>query len=738
MNRMKSIAMLGGAAMSLALSAQAQAQAQDTAPAPTAAQPEPQAEQGAMVGEIIVTANRRTERLQDVPVAVAAYGAQELRSSGALNVQDLGNLTPGLTIANQSAGITPFIRGIGSVDNTLGQESAIAVYVDGVYYSSPYASLFSFNNIERVEVLKGPQGTLFGRNATGGLIQVITRDPSHTPTLEGSFSYGNYQTVRAQAYVSGPLSDTLAMDLAVMKSYQGKGYGWNHTRNSEVGFGGNDNAIRSKLMWTPDDATTVKLTGDYSLTTDSDQGSAKTYLPGSLSSLDGLGAPGGWWDVRGGAYEAIRTEQYGGALHIEHDFNGANLVSISAYRRAKVIQSFDNDATPIVALDAYIDSQKTRTFTQEVQLMSDSSSPIRWILGGFYLNDKSSFAAPNGLGLFGSAVGTAALIQNTIETRSWSAFGEVTVPLGEKTEITGGLRYTSDQRKVYGKTDVLTDSYPGAPLLVSVPSTSQKFTEDQPSWRAVINHKFMPDIMVYASYNRGFKSGNFNAVSANDAPFKSEKVDAYELGLKSQLFDRKLRFNLAAFYYKYNNLQLSVLQGFNLTTVNAANSRIMGMDLDGEFVATRDLRLRFGLSVLDTEFTSFPNAQCSSRSPEGLTSQFTCNATGNSLTRSPKFTATLSPSYGIDTDMGRFDISATYVYNSGFFWEPDNRIKQPSYSLLSGQIGWTEKDGHLGVKAFAKNLTNEKYALWMVAFAFGDEYAAAPPRTYGVEVNFKF
>lgn len=728
---------MGSAAMLLAFPSAAYAQGEAATPAPLVADAADDADQGG-VSDIVVTANRREERLQDVPIAVSAYGAAELRQSGANTVQDLGNLTPGLTIANQSAGITPFIRGIGAVDNTLGQEGAVAVYVDGVYLPSVYASLFSFNSIERVEVLKGPQGTLFGRNATGGLIHVITRDPGQDPAFEGSVSYGNYDTVKAQAYLAGPISDTLAVSVAGIYSYQGDGFGRNVTLDRDVGFAGDDRAIRGKLVWTPGDDTTVKLSGDYSLTKHSDLGSAKTFLPGSVSTLDGLGAPGGWWDVRGGAIEGIRTQQYGTSLHIDHDFGGVSLVSISSWRKSKVVQAFDNDATPIVALDAYIDSQKTRTITQEVQLLSDPANDLKWIVGGFFLDDRSAFAPPNGLGLFGSAVGTAVLIQNTIKTRSYSIFGEVTVPLGEKTELTGGIRYTSDKRTIFGKTDVLAASVPGSPLVVSIPSPTQSDTENKPSWRAVLNHNFAPDVMGYLSYNRGFKSGNFNAVTAADAPFRSETVDAFEAGLKSELFDRHLRLNIAGFYYKYRNLQLSVLQGFNLTTINAANSRIFGVDLDGEIAATDDFRIRFGASYLDTKFEDFPNAQCSSRSPAGITTQFVCDAGGNSLTRSPKFTATISPSYDIQTDFGRINLSATYVYNSGFFWEPDNRIKQPSYSLLSGQVGWTDPTDKFGAKIFAKNLTNEKYALWMVAFAFGDEYAAAPPRTYGVELNFKF
>lgn len=715
------------------------AQAQD-APLPAAdeqaAQPQEADESG--IGDIIVTATRREERLQNVPIAISAFGAAELEAAGAENVQDLAAVTPGLTISNQSAGITPFIRGVGAVDNTVGQEGAVAVYVDGVYYPSVYASLFSFNNIQRIEVLKGPQGTLFGRNATGGLIHVFTLDPKQQRTMSGSVSFGNYETVRAQAYVSGGITSDVAIDLAVLKSYQGEGFGRNVTRGNDVGFAGDDTAIRSKLVWTPSSGTEIKLAGDYSLTEHSDLGSAKTFLPGSVSTLDGIGRIGDFHDVRGGAYEFIETEQWGASLNITQDLGGPSLVSLSAIRDTKVTQNFDNDATPIVFLDAYIDAQFTRTYMQELQLQSDPSSPVRWILGGFFLDDSSEFGDPLGLGLIGGAVGTGVLIKNKIKTRSYSVFGETTVPLGASTSITAGLRWTFDKRSISGRTDVLDSSSPDGNIILSIPSVSQSFNENKPTWRLVLDHKFTDDIFVYASYNRGFKSGNFNTVSAADAPFRSETVDAYEVGLKSQILDNRLRFNAAAFYYSYSNLQLSVLSGSFLSTTNAANSTIMGIDLDGEAAITDQFRVRFGAAFLDTKFDEFPNAQCSRREPSGMTVQFACDAGGNDLTRSPRTTFNISPSYELETDAGRFNATMNYSYNSGFFWEPDNRLKEPSYSLLSAQIGWTDPTDTYGLKLYGKNLTNTEYTLWTVAFALGDEYAAAPPRTYGVELSFKF
>jgi iron complex outermembrane receptor protein len=244
--------------------------------------------------------------------------------------------------------------------------------------------------------------------------------------------------------------------------------------------------------------------------------------------------------------------------------------------------------------------------------------------------------------------------------------------------------------------------------------------------------------MLYGSYNRGFKSGNFNTVSAADEPFDSEIIDAYEIGIKTMSLENRLRFNAAAFYYDYQNLQLAVLTGSFLTTQNAADSEIMGLDFDGEFLATDRLRVRFGASYLNTEYTKFPAAQCSSRSPAGITTQFPCDVSGNNLARTPELTLNIGLFYNIPTSVGEFDLSGTYAYNDGFFWEPDNRIEEPSYSLVNAEVSWTSTDSRWGASVYGRNLLDEEYAIWRTAFALGDAYAAAPPSQYGAEFRFKF
>lgn len=737
--QIKSSLLLATASFALALGTQAHAQ--------DAANSEPQnAEDTGGVQDIIVTATRRGENLQDVPISVSAFSASDLAATGTSNAQDLAAVTPGLTMANQSAGITPFIRGVGAVDNTVGQEAAVATYVDGVYISSVYGSLFTFNNIERVEVLKGPQGTLFGRNATGGLIHVITKDPSQSTSMQGAVSYGNFETVGAKAYVTGGITDTIAADLAVVYKYQGEGWGRNVNLGRDVGFGGNDFAIRSKVLFSPSEATTIKLSGDYSQSKGSDIGSMKDVLQGAVSNLDNLGPTAGFYNNRAGYDEYVNTKQWGGSLNIKQDFGGISLVSTTAYRDTKVVQAFDNDATPVRAIDVLIDNQYAKTFSQEVQLLSDSASTIQWIVGAFYMDDESGFADPVGLGLYGTDVGgTGVLIKNVIKTKSISAFGEVTFPLGEKTQIIVGGRYTKDKRSVSGRTEIVTsnvipgEATPSGVVFLTLPATPASFSKGQPTWRAILNHKFNEDIMAYASYSRGFKSGNFNTTAAGDVPFGPEKLDAFEVGLKSDCLDGRLRFNAAAFYYKYDGLQLNKLSGSTLLTTNAASATIKGIDFDGELALIDALRIRFGGALLDAKFDDFTGAQFSVRNPNGTTTLLQGgDLSGNRLTRSPKATFNIGAFVNIPTNFGSIDANVNYVHNSGYFWEPDNRLKQDAYGLLNAQLGWKDPDSNLGLKLFAKNLTKTEYDVWQVATGNGDLHAPASPRTYGAELSFSF
>jgi len=698
---------------------------------------QPSLSQSLQLEEVIVTATRRAESLQDVPIAISVFNSEDLEASGIQTIQDLEAQTPGLTVTKQAGGVSVFLRGIGAIDNSAGQESAVATYVDGVYIPSLFGALFSFNNIDRVEVLKGPQGTLFGRNATGGLVHVITKDPSHEPQIKGSLNYGNYDTIGGNLYGTVGLSETVAADMALLFREQGEGYGRNITTGKEVGFLGDEFGLRGKFLITPSERTSITFTYDY-YQSEGDIGSAKNSLPGSALLVDGSTYSGDFYNARGDFESFFETDVWGTALTVTHEFDNFDVKSITSYRDMIVVQQFDNDLTEQAVFNVRVDEQQYETVTQEFQVTSKSDSSFSWIIGAFFLHDESGFGGNNGLGLLGRDLGTGVQIKNKIETTSYSIFGESKFTLTDQTNLTAGIRWTNDEREISGRTEILDASSPDANVILTIPAQSANFDEGEPSWRLVLEHSFTEDVMLYGSYNRGFKSGNFTTTDASSAPFQSEKIDAYEIGLKSQLLENRLQLNAAVFFYDYTNLQVPNFENSLLVTSNAGEAEIKGIDFDAEFLLTERLRLRFGGSYLDTEYTDYSNSPCSSRSPDGTTVQFFCDATGNKLVRSPELTYNMTVFYNIPSDIGDFDVTVAYAYNDGFPWETDNRLKESSYNLMNAEISWTSQNGHLGASVFAKNLLDEEYSVWSLALNYGDMYTMAPPRTYGVELKFSF
>ncbi len=353
----------------------------------------------AQMEEVVVTATRRDESQQTVPISITALSSDRLAAARVEGVRDLGFVTPGLNMNGRSNVWIPYIRGIGAQDTSGGQEASVSIYIDGVYMSSPHAGALSFNNIERVEVLKGPQGTLFGRNSTGGLINVITRDPGDALEAFGKVGFGDYETYSAQLYVGGPLTDTLAADIALNYSEQNEAFGRNVFSGREIATDGDEGA-RTKWVWTPGDATKLTWTADYQKR-DTGQGDNRSLMPGSLGS-DGTVHAGGFRDVNMNFPANGETDgyirNYGTMLKVQHSFSSVDLVSISAYREIEQFNEFDNDALPSSVVEAIQRFNETRTFTQEFQLLSgDDDSDLSWIVGLFYLDDKSGYEDPLGL-----------------------------------------------------------------------------------------------------------------------------------------------------------------------------------------------------------------------------------------------------------------------------------------------------------------------------------------------------
>jgi iron complex outermembrane receptor protein len=675
--------------------------------------------------------------MQDVPITVSAVTADTLQTLGAIDVLDLASTAPGLYVGRQLASPLIYLRGIGTTSTQGGQESPTALYVDGVYYAELPGLNFSFNNIERIEVLKGPQGTLFGRNATGGLVQIVTKDPAKDPSLDIGFTVGNYETYGGKLYATTGIGDNLAADIAFVGSDQGEGWGRNLTLDVETGLT-DDYGVRSTWLWTPSDATSVRASVDYTKT-ETTVGLSRQPAPGSLTLLTGLGPPGDIYDDLSNIENNEEIEAVGAALKISHSFDAVDFVSITGYRDTDTDIAFDQDNTPLPLVNAPI-FYKTEQFSQELQLLSTDSERFDWILGVYYLDLDFDYELQlNGLAFStpppgGPGVGCCDDRHSRQTVKSYAGYAQGTLAVGDASNITAGIRYTSDEREFRG-----TDSFTEIGLVIPS-SAPPKVTQEEPTWRLSFDHRFSDELLMFASYNRGFKSGLYNMVNLAQPAVESEIVDAYEVGFKSDLADDRVRLNGAVFFYNYDDLQIQVINAGLTVLDNAAKAEVMGAELELQAAPTDNLRVYVGLAYLDTEFTEFPNAQLSTPRdafPFG-NDVTTGSAEGNELVRAPDFNGSLAINYDIPTSNGTWGINGSYVYTGSFFWEPDNRRDEDAYGLLNAQLGWRSPSEAVHVYLFGRNLTDEEYSQFVSDGGLGDSSTYAAPLTYGLGVDLSF
>ena len=548
--------------------------------------------------EIVIVAQKRSENLQNVPITISTVSGSQLTSVAATSITALADVTPGLQMTTSQGSLSPHIRGVGSdIPNV---ENSVALYLDGVYIASPSAALLSLNSVQQVETLKGPQGTLFGRNATGGAILIETRDPTQSFSSNMDVGYGNFQTAMLDGYVAGGLVPNLAADMAMHVSHQGEGYGQNLETGSDISQTNLDLALRSKWVWTPSDTDSVHLIFDYARR----YGSSATpdYIPkGTYPSFlqyppvtTPIPHP---YDINTFLDPSDSLGTGGVSARYDHLMSWGKFVSISAYRDQSFDVKFDITLTPATSIqvpvpfppfslivplptvDALVhDSQ----ISQEFQLVSPDNYAVPWLswVGGlYYFHDLeeqvNSFSE--------------------VETNSYSGFAESHIEFLPGSHLTLGLRYTDEEKALS-----VTSGYGGAPLTPSPITWFSKLT-----YRIGLDRKFDNGLLIYASKNLGFKSGGYNSTQPSLAAFDPETLDAYEVGAKSELFDHKVRFNGAAFYYDYSGIQLNKLTPNNqIQFYNGPAATSYGADLDLEAQVTHTLKLMLGASYIHARFTS--------------------------------------------------------------------------------------------------------------------------------------
>jgi iron complex outermembrane recepter protein len=706
-------------------------------------------------GDIVVTAQRRSERLRDVPISITAIPQQTLIAAGVNSTVDIQRLTPGVQLPFYGGFLQPAIRGISSAGAGLGDSSNVAVYVDGIYQPSESGQLIDLPDVQQVEVLKGPQGTLYGQNAAGGAIIVNTLAPSFDLTGRLSASYGNYDDKSVRGYVSGPIvADVVAVSLAGAFEDRG-GFNRDLLRGGHDG-GLNSKLLRGRVLLKPTGNLSLTFGGYYSRRLDNGIYAGQPIGPGTplgYAFADAFGIPIAKPDApHEFALNDVPTTEiktYGFNLLGKLDLDFGTISTVSAYADVKVHDIADADYTAVNLGSVSDLTIKNRSFIQEVNFTSRKLGRLSVSAGLFFLALKESYAPDTFVGYSTDAITaypTIAMPAYTLaeygfnRKRSYAAFVELGYDLTDNLNLTVGGRYSYEtQQTAYNHQDVLG---PGVgDTLIPDPRGKVAFKRFTP--RATIRYALTATQNVYASYSQGFKSGYVNAADSPipplTAPVKPEKVFAYEVGYKGRPTSA-IAINIAAFYYDYKDLQVYTYAPPLEYYRNAASARIKGIDGDITFTVSRDLTFTAGGAYLDAHYLKFPNAV--SYVPNALGFGYDVEAldvSGNRLPRAPKFSGNASINYGFDTSAGRIGAFINGTYNSGISYDAAGTVKQGAYALLDAQVSFSP-DALKGLRfvAWGKNLTNHNYLSSVLEsqFVLGGSYA--DPRTYGVRVEFAF
>lgn len=750
----------------------AHAQAQDnsaSAPAATAAVPQATNAQGG-IEDIVVTAQRQQSSVQKTPIAITAVGGELLKDRGIADLDALTRSIPNVNFTRLASDARIFIRGIGLEGIGAGADGRVAVYTDEVVNARPAAALTSLFDVSRVEVLRGPQGTLYGRNATAGAVNIISNDPTRNFEGYAALTVGNYNLIRGEGAISGPLSDTISARLSFQTADR-DGFGKNITTGNPVDSE-RSRAFRAKVRFEPSDSFHFTLTGDYRWEKDNQGGYAfvrdNPFFP-DADVAAGFAHPTNPRD-RAGDDQLFYMENYGiTGTAVFQLADRIELTSITGYRH--VDQAGRGNVDDSTSLGTSLDlANNASQFSQELRL-SAKRGPIDLVAGAYYFHEKNSFYLNQGAsGLYfggpqfpryqGFGQG------GTQKTDAYALFAQATIHVTDDFGIDIGGRYSYEKRAVdqYNQLDFInayafrrplaTNCTPGTPgfnppnpnfvpgstcLLVSG-TDSNHWSQFDP--KVAIHYQFTPTIMGYASYSRGFKSGGYD-LGALKPSYNPEKIVDYEAGIKADLFDRRLRVNVGGFYYDYTNLQLTVLKLSPTpgpVTLNAGKAKVYGAEVEITALPVDDLRLSLNLAYLHTEYTDlFDNNQLGlpETDPRGT------DLSGNQFTSAPKYKAVGEVGYTFHPGFADVTPRAELSYTSRV------QLSQFNYSFQSQAPRWElnlfldfVKKDNWTVSLFGRNVTNKLFYVSEVLSApfFGSPVVGipAPPRTFGLSVTKHF
>ncbi|HEX8125155.1 MAG TPA: TonB-dependent receptor [Allosphingosinicella sp.] len=702
--------------------------------------------------DIVVTARRRAENLLDVPIAVTAYSGETLERMGATDITDLSDTTPNVTIETSrgtNTTLTAFIRGVGQQDPVAGFEAGVGLYLDDVYLNRPQAAVLDIYDVERIEVLRGPQGTLYGRNTIGGAIKYVTRRLSDLPTFRARANLGTYSQADLILSASTPVAEGIKIGGSVARLYR-KGFGDNLTTGQE-NYNRDVWAARATVELEPADGISIRFSGDYTKDNSNPRGGHR-LIPGLLSGAPVLDDV---YDSRGGLVNPKQEiKAYGGAAHIEIEATDAiTLRNITAYRQDRSATPIDFEALPAADVDVPA-IYRNRQFSNEFQILVDSG-PLNAVMGLYYLNANANNIFDVVLATTGAVIGVPGFTASTfgdVDTRTWAAFADFTYDITDQFHLSLGGRYTIDKRTgtvirknlAGGASPALGGAGVQLGALTSDFTGSKTFKQFTP--RASIS--FTPDENnnLYASYSKGFKGGGFDPRGlSTQAPdlngnkvreaseifdyflFEPEKVTSYEIGYKTSMFDRRLRLAVAGFYADYKDVQVpgsvgAIVNGiptFVGVTTNAGKASFKGVEVEALATIFRrgdGSRLNFAgtLGYLDAQYDEFVTQVANfdaAGNPKPGPGQPVDVADFRRIQNTPKWTLSGTLDYSTKMMGGEINASTTLSYRSKTFQfeTPSPFLDQPGYALLDASLVWTSEDDRWTVGLHGKNLTDKQY-----------------------------
>lgn len=691
---------------------------------------------GLRIEEVVVKAQRRSQNLQKVPIAVVALSSDGLKAAAVTNTIELNVVTPGLTIRTGAGAFNPYIRGIGTSANIV--ENPVALYVDGVYYPQQREGMRNFNDVEQIAVLKGPQGTLFGRNATAGVIQITTKKPRFEFEGNAGVSIDNYATLDGDIYVTGPISDKVAYSFSGQYIQQFNGYGTNLTTGRDTYRIREVISVRGKVLVEASDRTSLMLIGDYmqrDVLSDSFQ-----PLPGTTFSIPGIAPIANRYDSRASDDEFSAFSGGGVSLKVEHEFNSFSVMSISAYRKGTGQSQFFPFPDPAGSMKVAYSKAGSELFSQEVQILSEPGE-FSWVLGAYYFNYTNGtqptrvfFNAPP---FFNGGPFDLMLIENFGDEKAESIapFGQFDWEFAENTTLTGGLRWTYEKRTA-DLNKVLTF---GSGFVVSVP-LNDSTTYRNLSYRIALAHEFTPDVMGYISHNKGFKSGGYSINNSTNPAYEPEELKAYEAGVKLELLNGQLRVNTAAYYYDYVNLQVTRIDVGTQIVENGAAAELYGVDVDVVAQVTDGLTVTGSLALEHTEFTDYPNAALQILQPDGSNVEVEGSAKGNRLPLAQEVSGMIALDYHSDMSSGgMLDVNVTAKFNGDYFFEPfGGMLHQGAFVMLNTTLKYTMPNEQVTFTIFAKNILDKAILSFPVTQEHGFDANYEAPRTFGISARVNF